>query len=155
MASLVVPMLTFFSTDVRYWLARYIGSYVTSPQQFYSNHLLLLAGMTGVAVAYVVCESISSKSALWIWIPAVLALAVRIFVWRSSGSVLFHGSVMDHFVTADCQIQSWNEVGFSTRCADKTLLMPLIVGCVGYSVGAAIQAFKARRLRSRLRPTQP
>jgi len=153
-ASLHVPMLTFFSADLAYWLARYIGASTTGPQQFYSDHLLLLAGITGVVVGYVVCESVGSTSGLWVCIPALFVLGLRVAIWRSGGSVLFHGSVIDHFVTADCQIQSWHDVGFSTRCDDKTLLMPLMLGCFGYSLGAAIQVFKAQKLRSRLRPTQ-
>src|SRR5579859_179794 len=150
-ASLAVPMLTFFSADLGYWLARYVSASV-SPPQFYSDHLFSLTSVTGLFLGYLVCESISSRSAIWVWIPALFALCLRVAVWRSGGSVLFHGSVIDHFITADCQIQSWHEVGFSTRCADKTLLMPLILGCVAYSVGAAIQMLNALRLRSRLRP---
>ena len=127
-ALLATPMVTFFSAALAYWVTRYIGSAATSSQQFYSDHLLLLASVSGLLLGYVVCDTFTCRSAIWVWIPAVLGLGVRIAVWHSTGSVLFHASVIEHFVTADCQIQSWREVGFTTLCSDKLLLMPVVVG---------------------------
>jgi len=152
-ALLATPTVTFFSTTLAYWVIRYVGSAATSPQQFYSDHLLLLASVSGLLLGYWVCETFTSRSAIWVWIPAVLALGVRIAVWRSTGSVLFHASVIEHFVTADCQIQSWREAGFTTFCSDKLLLMPVIVGSLGYSVGAAVQRIVVLRRRSNALPS--
>lgn len=153
-ALLAVPMVTLISgAALVYPVARHIGFSAATPQQFYSDHLFLLVAITGLWLAYVVCGTFSSRSAVWVWIPAVLALAMRIAMWRSAGSVLFHSSIIEHFVTADCQIQSWHDVGFDARCADKTLLMPLVVGTFGYSAGATIRLIVRLWLRSRRVPS--
>jgi hypothetical protein len=53
--------------------------------------------------------------------------------------ILFHSSIVEHFFTADCQIQTWREIDFASRCGDKLFLMQLVVGTCAYSAGAAIQ----------------
>lgn len=150
-ALLVAPMLTFFSSDVAYWVARsywVATARATSSQQFYSDHLLVLASVTGLLLGYFVCGEITSRSAVWVWVPVVIAFAIRIAVWFSTGSVLLRESVIAHFITADCQINGWRDVGYSTHCADKMLLMPAILGSVAYSVGAVLQRFVAQRHRA-------
>jgi len=50
-ALLIVPIMTFVSTDVAYWVARsywVANSGATSSQQFYRDHLLVLASVTGL-----------------------------------------------------------------------------------------------------------
>jgi hypothetical protein len=59
-------------------------------------------------------------------------------MWWSTGSVLFHSSVVEHFFTANCQIQAWHEIGFVERCSDKLFLMQAVVGTFGYSAGAVL-----------------
>jgi hypothetical protein len=148
-ALLAVPMLALFSAPMMYSVIRHIAFSAAGPQQFYSNHLFLFAGATGLWLAYLVCGTLTSRSAVWVWIPALLAFALRVAIWRSSGSVLFHSSVVEHFFTADCQIQAWHDTEFASRCADKLFLMQLVVGTFGYSAGAAIQHIvELRRRRS-------
>ena len=137
-AVLAVPMLAMFSGAALYRVVHLIGLSATSPQQFFSDHLFMLAAETGLWLAYLVCETFTSKSAAWVWIPALLLFAVRVAMWQSTGSVLFHSSFVEHFFTADCQIQSWRDAGFADRCADKLFLTQLVVGAFGYSAGAAI-----------------
>lgn len=126
-ALLAVPMLTLIGGGLADSIARYVRAAAGSPGQFYSDHLFLLTTLIGVLLAYWVCQRLSCRMAVWVWIPAVIAFALRIAVWCSTGSVLFRRSVTEHFVTADCQVGAWRDVGFSTRCSDKLLLMPLIL----------------------------
>ena len=150
-AGLITPMLTFFSSDVAYWVSRsywVAPSRAASAEQFYSDHQLVLVSVTGLVLGYFVSAEITSRSAVWVWIPVVIAFAIRIAVWFSSGSVLFRKSFIDHFITADCQVSGWRDVGFSTRCSDKLLLMPVILGPVAYSLGAALQRFMSQRRRA-------
>src|SRR6185437_11390541 len=151
LALLVLPVLTFLGTDVAYWIVRSYwaaSSGATSSQQFYYDHLLILASVTSLLFGYFVCREITSRSALWIWIPVVIAFAVRMAVWFSTGSVLFRESAIRHFITANCQINAWRDLGYSTRCADKMLLMPAVVGPLAYSAGAALQRLVAERRRA-------
>ena len=115
--------------------------------------MLLLASVTGLLFGYWICGMITSRSAVWVWIPVVLAFGVRVIFWLSTGSVLFHASVIEHFITADCQAQSWREMSFVTSCTDKVLLTPLIFGALAYSAGAAVQRFAALRRHSKAIPT--
>ena len=148
-AMLAVPMLALFSASMAYRVMRHVAFPATGPQQFYSDHLFLFVAATGLWLAYLVCDTFTSRSAVWVWIPALLAFALRVAIWRSTGSVLFHSSVVEHFFTADCQIQTWHDTEFASRCADKLFLMQLIVGTFGYSAGAAIQrVVELRRRRS-------
>jgi len=137
-ALLAVPLLTLFSGVMVHWVIRYVGLSAKSPQQFISDHLLLLVAATGLSLAYLVCDTFTSRSAVWVWIPALLVFAVRVSTWRSTGSVLFHSSVVEHFITVNCQIQSWRDVGFAERCSDKLFLMQVVVGTFGYSAGAVL-----------------
>lgn len=142
-ALLAMPVIaiSFSGTALARWAARYIGSAGRSPDQFYSDHVLLLTSVFGMLFGYWVCKEITSRSAVWIWIPAVIAIAIRIGLWFSSGaptgSVLFRESVIQHFFTGDCRLAAY--------CPDKLILMPWLFGPVAYSVGAALQRFVARR----------
>ncbi|MGO9088434.1 MAG: hypothetical protein ACLQBK_24775 [Candidatus Sulfotelmatobacter sp.] len=137
-ALLAVPMLTFFSGVMVHWVMRDVGLSAKGPQQFYSDHLFLLVAVTGLWLAYLVCDTFSSRAAAWLWIAGLLAFALRVSIWRSTGSVLFHSSVVEHFFTANCQIQTWHDVGFAERCSDKLFLMQAVVGTFGYSAGAVL-----------------
>jgi hypothetical protein len=148
LATLAVPMLALISAPMVYSVMRRIALSATRPQQFYSDHLFLFVAANGLWLAYLVCDTFTSRSAVWIWIPILLALALRIAIWRSTGSVLFHPSVVEHFFTADCQIQNWRDPEFATRCADKLFLMQMVVGSFAYSAGAAIQQIVEIRRRS-------
>ncbi len=147
-ATLIVPGLAFISGGLLYSLMRYISSAATDPQRFYSDYLFLLVAASGLWLAYVVCDTFTNRSAVWVWLPALLAFALRVAVWRSTGSVFFHSSVVEHFFTADCQIQNWRNANFASRCGDKLFLMQIVIGPFGYSAGAAIQRIVERRRRS-------
>lgn len=147
-ALLAVPMMTLIFGGVAGSIARYAGTADRGHGQFYSDHILVLTSLIGALLAYWVCETLSSRSAVWVWIPALIAFAIRVAAWFSTGSVLFRGSVIEHFITADCQVEGWRDAGFSAHCSDKLLLMPLILGPVAYSVGAAFQRFVAQRRRA-------
>ena len=147
-ALLAVPMLTLIFGGVVGSIARDIGAAGRGPGQFYSDHVFLLTSIIGAFLAYWVCDTLSSRSAVWVWVPAVIAFAIRVGAWFSAGSVLFRGSVIEHFITADCQVEGWRDAGFSAHCSDKLLLMPLILGPVAYSVGAALQRLLAQRRRA-------
>jgi len=139
-AILTIPMLALLvSFSIVYLVARHIAFSATNPQQFYSDHLFLLVFITGLWVAYLVCDTFKSKSAVWVWIPAFIAFALRVVMWRSTGSVLFHSSVVEHFFTADCQIQNWRDTDFASHCSDKLFLMQVVIGMFGYSAGATVQ----------------
>jgi hypothetical protein len=148
-ATLAVPILALISAPIVYSVMRHIAFFATGPQQFYSDHLFLFVAPIGLWLAYLVCDTFTSRSAVWVWIPVLLAFVLRLAIWRSSGSVLFHSSVVEHFFTADCQIQTWRETEFASRCSDKLFLMQLVIGTFGYSAGAAIQHIvELRRRRS-------
>ena len=146
-ATLAVPMLALISAPMVYSVMRNIAFLATGPQQFYSDHLFLFVAATGLWLAYLVCDTFTSRSAVWVWVPALLAFVLRVAIWRSAGSVLFHSSVVEHFFTADCQMQTWRDIEFASRCADKLFLMQLVVGTLGYSAGAAIQHIVELRRR--------
>jgi len=148
-AILAVPMLTLFSAPMANLVMRHLAFSATSPQQFFSDHLLFFAGATGLWLSYLVCDTFTSRSAVWVWIPALLAFGLRVAIWRSTGSALFHDSVVEHFFTVDCQIEAWHDAEFPSRCADKLFLMQLVVGTFAYSAGAVIQRIvEMRRHRS-------
>ena len=147
-AILIVPGLALLSGPMLYSVIRHIASSATGPQRFYSDHLFLLVAANGLWLAYVVCDTFTSRSAVWVWIPALLVFAVRVAIWRSTGSVFFHSSVVEHFFTADCQIQNWHNADFASRCGDKMFLMQLVIGPFEYSAGAAIQRIVERKRRS-------
>ena len=147
-ALLAVPMLTLIFGALSGSIARDMGATGRDPGQFYSDHVLLLTSLIGALLAYWVCETLSSRSAVWVWIPAVIGFALRVAAWFSTGSVLFRGSVIEHFITADCQVEDWRNAGFSAHCSDKLLLMPWILAPVAYSVGAALHRCLAQRRRT-------
>ena len=151
-ASLAVPMLALFSSGMVYSLIRH-WLLSANPQQFYSDHLFLFVAVSGMWLAYLVCETFTDRLAAWVWIPAVLLVAVRIAMWSRSGSVLYHSSVVEHFFTANCQFQSWREGNFAERCGDKLLLMQLVIGFLGYSAGAAIYHILGAGRRARPAPS--
>ncbi len=147
-ATLTIPMLALLiSSAIVYPMVRRIA-FSTSPQRFYSDHLFLLVFTTGLWVGYLVCDTFTKRSAVWVWIPALIALVVRVLMWHSTGSVLFHSSVVEHFFTRDCQIQNWRDTDFASQCGDKLFFMQVIIGTIGYSVGAAIQRMVELRRRS-------
>ena len=110
----------------------------------------LPAGCRQWPVARIRSDTFTYRSAVWVWIPALLAFAVRVAIWRSTGSVLFHSSVVEHFITADCQLQNWRDAHFTSRCGDMLFLMQLVICPVAYSAGAAIQRIVERKRRSNL-----
>jgi len=86
-----------------------------------------------------VSRKFTGRSALWIWIPAALVFVIRVLDWRETGSVLVGpGSFIEHFFTANCQIQNWREGGFESRCFDRLYVTQLLIGSLAYSAGAAI-----------------
>ncbi len=142
-ATLAVPFLTMILSALVYPLAALISA--ANMQQFYSDHILALSTVTGLGLAYIVSDTFASRCALWIWIPSTLGFVARMLSWRSDGSVLFHSGIIDHFFTANCQIQNYRELAFASHCSDKLFLTPLVVGSLGYSVGAAIHSVAQRR----------
>lgn len=151
-AMLIVPGLALLSGSMLYSIIRHFASSATSPQQFYSDHLFLLVTVSGLWLAYAVCDVFTNRSAVWVWIPALLAFVVRVAVWRSAGSVFFHTGIVEHFFTADCQIGDWRDASFPSSCGDKLLFMQLVVGPFGYSVGAVIQRVVERKRHSAVDP---
>ncbi|MFZ0865059.1 MAG: hypothetical protein WA416_11870 [Candidatus Sulfotelmatobacter sp.] len=147
-AILAIPMLALFSAVTVYSVVRHIAYSSSTAQQFCSDHLFLFVFVTGLWLAYLVSDTFTGKSAAWVWIPALLVFALRVVMWRSEGSVLFHSSVVEHFFTADCQIQTWRDPDFASRCADKLFLMQVVIGAFGYSAGAVIQRIVAVKRRS-------
>jgi hypothetical protein len=137
-ATLAVPALTLLSSGLAYSLVGHALTSAASPQQFYSDHLLALAVITGLWLAYSVCDAFTSMGALWVWIPSTLVFVARILSWRAGGSVLFHSGIIQHFFAAGCQIQDYREPAFALRCSDKLFLTPFVVGSLAYSAGSAI-----------------
>lgn len=142
-AVLVIPPLTLTSAATVYSVLHRVILLDGTPQQFYSNHLFLTFALTGLVLAYVVCDVMTSRSARWIWIPAVFAFGLRIAMWSSTGA--FRPAIVEHFFTADCQIGAWRDTGFGFRCADKLFLTSLVIGTLAYSAGAVIE--RAVKLR--------
>ncbi len=134
-----VPWLTLMVSGLAYGVVSPFVTSVRTPQQFYSDYLLFLVVMVGAMLAYVVSDNLLGGPAIWVWIPFAAVFLLRVLYWRAGGSVLVgSGSFLEHFFTADCQIQNWREGGFDSRCPDKLFLTPLFIGGVSYSAGAAI-----------------
>jgi hypothetical protein len=134
-ATLVVPFLAIM---VGGFLGQAFGS-ASRPQQFYSDHVIFLIVVAGALLAYAMDDTFTNGLAAWVWIPFTMVFLLRVLDWRAAGSVLIGpGSFVEHFFTADCQIQNWREGGFSSRCSDKLFLTPLFVGSLSYSTEAAI-----------------
>jgi hypothetical protein len=138
-ATLGVPWLTIMAGGLMYGVFSPFLISVNTPQQFLSDHLIFLVVVAGALLAYVVSGTFTSRSALWVWIPATIVFVLRVLDWRASGSALVgSGSIIEHFFTANCQIQNWREGGFASRCFDRLYVTQLFVGALAYSAGAAI-----------------
>jgi hypothetical protein len=143
-ATFAVPMLTIFLSSSVYSVVTLIHS--ANPQEFYSDHVLSATVVTGLCLSYFVCGALTSKPALWVWIPSALGFVTRVLSWRATGSVLFHSGIVEHFFTVNCQIQDFREPTFGTRCGDKLFLTPMFIGALAYSAGAAIRQAAQSRL---------
>lgn len=143
-ATLAVPMLAVMASALVGPLIAVASA--VNPQRFYSDHVLVLAAITGLCLAYFTYETFPSVCALWIWIPSTLGFVARILSWRTEESVLFHPGIIDHFFVAGCQIQNWGEPACASRCSDQLFLTPLVVGSLAYSAGAAIRRASEHRL---------
>jgi len=138
-ATLAVPWLTIFAGGLIYGVFRPFLTSAKTPQQFLSDHLIFLVVIVGVLLAYAVSAAFTSRSAVWVWIPATIVFAVRVLDWRASGSALVgSGSFIGHFFTANCQFNDWQDGAFDSRCPDKLFLVPFFIGALSYSAGAAI-----------------
>jgi hypothetical protein len=138
-ATLAVPWLTLLAGGLTYGVFSPFLSSVNTPQQFLSDHLIFLVVVVGALLAYAVSDAFTSGAALWVWVPATIVFAFRVLDWRAAGSALVgSGSFIEHFFTANCQFNSWREVGFDSRCPDKLFLTPLFIGGLSYSAGAVI-----------------
>jgi hypothetical protein len=138
-ATLGVPWLTLLAGGLTYGVFSLFLSSVNTPQQFLSDHLIFLVVVVGALLAYAVSDTFTSGAALWVWVPATIVFAFRVLDWRAAGSALVgSGAFIEHFFTANCQFNSWREVGFDSRCPDKLFLTPLFIGGLSYSAGAAI-----------------
>src|SRR5271156_1873031 len=139
-ATLGVPPLTIMAGGLTYGLFSPFLNSVNTPQQLLSNHLILLVVAAGALLGYAITGTLTSRSALWVWIPVTIAFLLRVLEWRASGSALVgSGSIVEHFFTANCQIQNWSEGGFVSRCFDRLYVTQLFVGALAYSAGAAIR----------------
>jgi len=138
-AALGVPPLTIMVGGLTYGVFSPFLASVNTPQQFLSDHLIFLVVIAGALLAYVVSGTFTSRSVLWVWVPATIVFVLRVLDWRASGSALVgSGSIVEHFFTANCQIQNWREGGFASRCFDRLYVTQLFVGALAYSAGAAI-----------------
>lgn len=141
-ATLAVPWLTMMAAGLAHGVFSPFLASVNTPQQFYSDHVIFLVVVVGMLLSYGMSGRFTSRSALWVWIPATTVFVFRVLDWRASGSALVgSGSLSEHFFTVNCQIQNWREAGFDERCHDKLFLTPLFIGSLSYSAGAAIQRF--------------
>ena len=138
-ATLGVPPLTIMAGGLTYGLFSPFLASVKTSQQFLSDHLIFLVVIAGALLAYAVSGTFTSRSALWVWVPATIVFVLRVLDWRASGSALVgSGSFIEHFFTANCQIQNWREGGFASTCFDRLYVTQLFVGALAYSAGAAI-----------------
>ncbi len=138
-AALAVPWLAIMAAGLANSIFSHFLISIRTPQQFYSDYSLILVVVVGSLLAYAVTDNLIAGPAVWVWIPFTVVFLMRVLYWRSEGSVFGgSGSFLEHFFTADCQIQNWREGGFGSRCPDKLFLTPLFIGSVSYSIGAAI-----------------
>jgi hypothetical protein len=144
-ATLAIPLLARLSSTLVYALLRHGLTSAATPQQFYSDHMFVIIGFTGLWFGYAVCDTFTSKGALWAWLPFTVVFLVRVLSWKEAGSVLLRSDVINHFFTANCQLQGWQEPDFVSRCSDKLFMTPLFVAGMAYMLGAAIQRLVRRR----------
>ncbi|MFZ1917735.1 MAG: hypothetical protein WAU58_09195 [Terriglobales bacterium] len=138
-ATLAVPWLTILAGGLTYGVLSPFLTSIKTPQQFLSDHLIFLVVVVGALLGYALSTTFTSRSALWVWIPATIVFVLRVLDWRAAGSALVgSGSFIEHFFTTNCQFNSWREAGFDSRCPDKLFLTPLFIGSLSYSAGAAI-----------------
>jgi hypothetical protein len=155
-ATLAVPWLTVMAAGLAYGIVSPFLPSVSTPQRFYSDYLLFLVVVVGALLAYTVSDKLIDGPAIWVWIPFTAVFLLRVLYWRAAGSVLVgSGSFLEHFFTADCQIQNWREGGFDSRCPDKLFLTPLFMGSLSYSAGAAIHRISQHSRRSKDTPAMP
>jgi hypothetical protein len=125
-ATLAVAWLTMMAAGLVHGVLSPFLASVNTPQQLYSDHVMLLVVVVGMLLSYGMSGTFTSKSALWVWIPATTVFVFRVLEWHASGSALVgSGSLVEHFFTVSCQIQNWREAGFGERCLDKLFLTPL------------------------------
>ncbi|MBZ5719263.1 MAG: hypothetical protein LAO03_02675 [Acidobacteriia bacterium] len=155
-ATLAVPLLTIMASGLAYGVFSPFLTSVKTPQQFYSDHLIFLVVVVGALLSFAMSGTFTGRSALWVWIPAAIVFLSRLLDWRATGSALIgSGSFVEHFFTANCQIQNWREGGFVARCSDKLYVTQLFAGSVAYSAGAAIRSVIYRRRLANDAPTAP
>jgi hypothetical protein len=146
-AALAVPMLTLFSASLAYSLLGHFFSTDASPQMFYSDHFISVAIIVGLCLGYAVCDMVTRRGAVWVWVPFTLIFLLRVLTWKES--VLFHSGVFGHFFTEDCQIQNWRDPTLASRCGDKLLLTQAFIGSMAYSIGSFLHGAVRRRIPER------
>ena len=145
-ATLAVPWVTLLASGLVYGILRPFLRSGSSPQQFLSSYVIFLVIVVGASLAYTTSLHFTSSSAIWVWIPAAVVFAYRVFDWRTGGSVFFEpSSFITHFFTANCQFQDWREGGFESRCFDKLFITPLFAGSLSYSAASLIRRFAQDR----------
>lgn len=155
-AAFAVPWLTLMAAGLAYGILGHVLTSDSTPQRFYSNHLMLLVIIAGALLAYGMSDKFKSRSAEWVWVPFAIGFILRVLYWRVSGSILIGpGSFVEHFFAADCQISNWREGGFGDRCSDKLFLTPLFIGALSYSAGAALHRVIHPGRRSDVQPMDP
>lgn len=73
-AILIVPGLALLTGPMLYSVLRHIAPSTIGPQEFYSDHLFFLVVANGLWLAYAVCDTFTSRSAVWVWIPALISV---------------------------------------------------------------------------------
>lgn len=138
-ATIAVPWLTVLVAGLTCDILSPFLASTKTPSQFLSEHLIFLSVVVGASLGYSVSSKFRDRFALWVWIPAAVVFVLRVLDWRATGSVLVGpGSFIEHFFTANCQIQNWREGGFESRCFDRLYVTGLFVGSLAYSAGATI-----------------
>ena len=154
-ATIAVPWLTALVAGVTCDILSPFLASTKTPSQFLSEHLIFLSVVVGASLGYSVSSKFTGRSALWVWIPAAVVFVLRVLDWRATGSVLVGpGSFIEHFFTANCQIQNWREGGFESRCFDRLYVTGLFVGSLAYSAGATIHRVADDRRPSKEETTQ-
>ncbi len=77
-ATLAVPWLTILAGGLIYGVFSPFLTSVNTPQQFLSDHLMFLVVVVGASLAYAVSGTFTSRSALWVWIPATIVFVLRV-----------------------------------------------------------------------------
>lgn len=155
-ATLAGPWFTMVASGLAHRVFSPFLTSVKTPQQFYSDHLIFLVVVVGALLSYAMSGTFTGRSALWVWIPATIVFLFRVLDWRTTGIVVIgSGSFVEHFFTANCQIQNWREGGFVAKCSDKLYVTQLFAGSVAYSAAAAIRRVISYRFLANDAPTTP